>query len=184
MTFLKNYTIIAITKGESFLELNLKGIKMFKDDDRAKLLNELQGEATTIINAISALQGIMSIALDYGVKVRFVNDITDIANQINSAYVHIVSDGRLQNAGYFEMTWRCQYNRIIDYVQILRVWLEMLRELDLGSNDSILSDTMLEFIDRHASVASSEARSLYSFCERELNKIKAEVCDDNSSETL
>ena len=184
MTLLKKCAIIAITKGESLLKFTFKGIKMFKDIDRARLLNELQDEATKIINAISALQGIMGVALDCGLKARFVNDITDIANEINSAYVHIVSDGRLQNAGYFEMTWRCQYNRIIDYVQILRVWLEMLRELNLGLNDSILSDTMLEFIDRHASVASSEARSLYNFCERELNKIRAGVCDDNSSETL
>ena len=154
---------------------------------KIETLQKLRESAESIIENCTELSAIFG---KDSIRVGDIYDIQECANEINSAYIAIIEAGRLQNVGFFDKYRNCQYHRIFDLVRFLRAWLDSVKQLQVGVWDSLVKYQMLEFAKAQSEAVRNEASSLFYFCRDEIARLgmieakKAEVCDDNSSETL
>ena len=154
---------------------------------KIETLQKLRESAESIIKNCDELSAIFG---KDSIRVGDIYDVQECANEINSAYIAIIEAGRLQNVGFFDKYRNCQYQRILDFVRFLRAWLDSVKQLQVGVWDSLVKYQMLEFAKAQSEAVRNEASSLFYFCRDEIARLgmieakKAEVCDDNSSETL
>lgn len=154
---------------------------------KIETLQKLRESAESIIKNCTELSAIFG---KDSIKVGDIYDVQECANEINSAYIAIIEAGRLQNVGFFDKYRNCQYHRILDFVRFLRAWLDSVKQLQVGVWDSLVKYQILAFAKAQSEAVRNEASSLFYFCRDEIARLgmietkKAEVCDDNSSETL
>lgn len=147
--------------------LFIKTAQQAQDESVKVIYKGLIDDADEIIIACENIIEMMEGAETYGLMVGSVNSINLCCQDIHNAYNRIIGGGRLQNAGFFNSRWDCQYKRIDDYTRFLSAWVRVAKTARVGDdNDSAFKPAMLNCIKKGAETIVKVANSLINFCNR------------------